>query len=757
MSVSTSLKSILNTFSSQRRPARKALTARAAAESLEARTLLTLLGTTATLSNTTQSVEQTNGQEVAFGPTVSAVVADGANDPEFASYINQYDIDIDANTIAMVFNRSEASQSDPSGIVEPGTFERYTFEFDLAQNEAITAVSADQNATLRPNVSFAGNRIMVEIGPGMEVGDGFDALVNVDIQRSGSVITGRKFHDFNNDGTRTSNEPWLNGFTVEIRDLESNAIISTQTQDVDLDANGQIDPETESGIYVFSNVAGGTYVVQEVIPVGWQQSSPNNPNLIAALDLDTQFEFATTTNHFLNWGGLNEKWFFGLSSQPASGGQAVPTSWFYITPDGSLYQWNGSPRTALTGTRLNQFDVEYYQNPALLYNAASPRQYIADVDVSIPATFRGFDFGNYLPPTDFGVVLNQDTNEATIDWEPIDGESYDIWISDIAAGQAFQIIPNITKQPDPPPGEVLVGPTIPFKTVLPDRRYRVWMRTNAGGVSSPWSTPKEFELFRNPINLITSARETSVDATPTIEWRSLSGAISYDLRVTNGEDVAYLASDLNGNSHRVATRLVFGIDYRVSVRANYADGSQTAWHEGLPIRIDGRPTVAVDNQVVSWNSVSGATEYEIWVNSFDDDGTLRQSRIVYASQIKANSYALPRLSRGAYGVWVRAVRAEGGDKYESFWSERVDFRVSSLNSTESLVEQIEVDSVIAQLAMNTTAQQNHAKPAEMPASENQAASNQTADMIATDQQSDDVITVMAEIASSSDLLSDPRS
>ena len=62
-------------------------------------------------------------------------------------------------------------------------------------------------------------------------------------------------------------------------------------------------------------------------------------------------------NEYLNYGGLNEKWF------TAPGG-----TWYYITPTGQLYRWLGG--ASLAGDPLvATLDSTYWTNTALLYNA----------------------------------------------------------------------------------------------------------------------------------------------------------------------------------------------------------------------------------------------------------------------------------------------------------------------------------------------------------------------------------------------------
>lgn len=680
MSVEHALKSILNNMARTRRTERRNA-APLSTESLEARTLLTLIGTNAVLVHTVQVADVGSGLEQPFGPQGNAVVADDAADPEFASFAGQYDIDIDANRISMTWNSATAPGTNTA------TTRRYYFSFDLASNETISSVSASTDATLQPNVSVDGNTVIVEITPGMQIGDGFDALINVDVQRTGTVITGRKYHDANNDGDQDPGELFLNGWTVELRDIDADAsdapIATTTTQDIDLDGSGTIEPETESGRYVFSDVPAGTYVVQEVIPTGWTQSQPNHPNSTAAFELDTALELSSTGNDFLNWGGLNEKWFYSLAGTESAAPQS-PSAWYYVVPDGSIFQWDGSPQTALTGTLVVQLDASFYADPSLIYNAPTARQYIADVDVSVPATFRGLHFGNYLPATAFEITGDQETNSATLTWTAVEDATYDVWVSDIAAGQQFRLLTDLT------------GTQVTI-TDLPDRSYRVWLKVNSRGVSSPWSAPQQVEFFRDPINLITSDRATTIDATPTIEWRSLAGASSYDIRVTRGEQTVYLQNDIAELSHRVANPLQFGVDYRVAVRANFSDGSQTAWDQGLPIRLDGRTTPVVTGTLVTWAPVAAATGYEIWVNRYDEAGVLVRSQAVSTIVTDATSFTLPALQRGDHSIWIRAIRAEGTQTYKSFWGPRTDFFFVAAEPTE------DAESPLLQLASVTTA------------------------------------------------------
>ncbi|KKM04276.1 hypothetical protein LCGC14_1765860, partial [marine sediment metagenome] len=89
-------------------------------------------------------------------------------------------------------------------------------------------------------------------------------------------IHGQKFEDFNGDGVHDAGETGLDGWTIELVDPATGTVLDTQvTAGVDLDENGTIDPETETGLYTFEGLLPGSYEVREVLQAGWVQTLPN--------------------------------------------------------------------------------------------------------------------------------------------------------------------------------------------------------------------------------------------------------------------------------------------------------------------------------------------------------------------------------------------------------------------------------------------------------------------------------------------------
>lgn len=116
-------------------------------------------------------------------------------------------------------------------------------------------------------------------------------------------------------------------------------------------------PANWPGIKNGSVVAVGTDVtgtVNTALPVAAAQLDATAARYTAA-SLTQNLSLKSTSNYFENWGKTGEKWVQGKSG------------WYFITPDGQFYKWNGS-KTA-TGTLITTLDTSYYTNPTLLTGA----------------------------------------------------------------------------------------------------------------------------------------------------------------------------------------------------------------------------------------------------------------------------------------------------------------------------------------------------------------------------------------------------
>jgi subtilisin family serine protease/subtilisin-like proprotein convertase family protein len=88
----------------------------------------------------------------------------------------------------------------------------------------------------------------------------------------------------------------------------------------------------------------------------------SDPLVQLAYQLDQ--DLGLQANGTENWGGAGEKWFGSQSG-----------TWYFMTPDGTLYQWTGAAAGAnfVSGSQeLASFDSSYHADPSKLYNAPAP-------------------------------------------------------------------------------------------------------------------------------------------------------------------------------------------------------------------------------------------------------------------------------------------------------------------------------------------------------------------------------------------------
>ncbi|HDZ21194.1 hypothetical protein LCGC14_0276330 [marine sediment metagenome] len=91
-------------------------------------------------------------------------------------------------------------------------------------------------------------------------------------------ISGRVFADRNTNGQRDAGEFGLNGWTVELMDAASQTVVATRTTaSIDLNSDGWIDPDSETGVYEFRDLAPDDYEVSAPPQDGWARTLPRRP------------------------------------------------------------------------------------------------------------------------------------------------------------------------------------------------------------------------------------------------------------------------------------------------------------------------------------------------------------------------------------------------------------------------------------------------------------------------------------------------
>lgn len=250
------------------------------------------------------------------------------------------------------------------------------FRWDGSGRDNLTGVEV---ARLSPAFHADLSRVHSPEAAGQLINNTASALVpniHVGSLRVGT-IEGRHWDDANGNGVRDLTETFINGSDVELIDLAGALVSTTQTQNRDVNKDGLIDPETETGWYVFEDLADGLFAVGISEQTGRTLTNPDPTLGQTALNLDQQKNFRATANDFRNWGGMDERWFLGNDG------------WHYIRPNGDLFRWNGSPRTALTGTFITSLSTDYWMHLERIHSAVEQGQYAVQVQREV-VTGRNF-------------------------------------------------------------------------------------------------------------------------------------------------------------------------------------------------------------------------------------------------------------------------------------------------------------------------------------------------------------------------------
>ena len=356
-----------------------------------------------------------------------------------------------------------------------------------------------------------------------------------------------------------------------------------------------------------------------------------------------------------------------------------------VQPAGVQFSWNGSLQARDEGFEVWVNDVgrglakvirQNVNGHSLLYSLPNGR-YRGWVGLKDPAT----GITRWSPAKDFAVATNTPqilspgpvsaVERPVFQWTGSKSSSYEVWLTDLGTGKRIVLTTVTGATQWTPASDLAAG------------QYAFWVRELVtSATASPWSI--RFVLTQQePAVKVTSGLNPELDQTPVLGWAAKIGAVSYELWIgrTGVPGSVYLRTGLTATSHRVVTPLGNG-EFTVWVRANLGGGRTTAWGPGYRMSIGAAVVLNVTGTTVSWNAVPSATHYELWIN-YEGGERAKQARIVYQETYAQTSYTLSAtLPKGRYKAWVRAVRAEDGQRYFGAWSSAAEMQVSQAATPE---------------------------------------------------------------------------
>lgn len=216
-----------------------------------------------------------------------------------------------------------------------------------------------------------------------------------------------------------------------------------------------------------------------------------------------------------------------------------------------------------------------------------------------------------VPANEIAVSQGTSPDYARVNWTQVQALNIEIWRGTSAS------VNNAQKVGETPGTATYFDDT----TAVPGRKYYYWMRTITLGIYSEFSpSATGFKKLRPPSTI--SAGKAAHDNLVLVSWNAAIGDVTqYEvLRNISAGNPAYLgtSSGLSYNDTSAAP----GVRYYYWVRAQNALGKSIAgvFTEGYrrqtpPDAIQASQGTYPGKVVVSWNTVSGASAYEIWRNN----------------------------------------------------------------------------------------------------------------------------------------------
>ena len=86
------------------------------------------------------------------------------------------------------------------------------------------------------------------------------------------------------------------------------------------------------------------------------------------------------------------------------------------------------------------------------------------------------------------------------------------------------------------------------------------------------------------------------------------------------------------------------------------------------------PVFSRTDDSIHWKAIPDATNYELWIN-YTDSKNVVHAKYVHLPDLFSLDYRIAGLPKGRYTAWVRAIRYEGGARYDGRWSQLLVFDV----------------------------------------------------------------------------------
>ena len=239
-------------------------------------------------------------------------------------------------------------------------------------------------------------------------------------------------------------------------------------------------------------------------------------------------------------------------------------------------------------------------------------------------------------PGDLGVTAT--STSLTLSWTAVTGAaSYDV-----------------KRSPGSETPTTATGTSYTFPNLTAGTTYTLFVRARNGSGTSTWSEVAKTTIPAAPgdSDLTATATNNSI----TLSWTAVTGAASYDVKRSPGSETPTTVTDTS----YTFPNLTAGTAYTLSVRAKNDSGT-SAWSStstattGLaaPTGLSVTTTPNIPGLTLGWDSVIGATSYQVWLG--DAGGAVRTVQ-------SGTSYTFSQPSLRGWFEYTFYVRAKNNDQ-----------------------------------------------------------------------------------------------
>ena len=202
-------------------------------------------------------------------------------------------------------------------------------------------------------------------------------------------------------------------------------------------------------------------------------------------------------------------------------------------------------------------------------------------------------------------------------------------------------------------------------------RWRVLAKNSAG--SSSWSVWRYFTIVFAPSAPSLSSPSDSAElssSTVDFSWNSVSGATKYEIEIqTSGGSGILSPTEVTDTSYSQSSLSAGGYRWRVKAKNSAGSSDWSGWRYFTIVFPPSVPSLSSPSDGAelysssvdfSWNSVSGATKYEIEIQ------TSSGSAVLSPTEVSTTSYSKSSLSAGGYRWRVLAKNSAGSSSW-SVW------------------------------------------------------------------------------------------